>query len=95
MFLRAISAAAVIWQVTVAADQRAATVWPYIQASPGRTSSPPFFGIHLVNAGVGPALIRYFAVRVDGKPVRSWREFLAAISRDEAVRRAHQIAWTP
>jgi len=88
MLLSAISAAAVIWQVKVAADQRAASVWPYIQAAPGRTSSPPFFGIQMVNAGVGPALIRYFAVRVDGKPVRSWREFLAAISNDEAVRRA-------
>ena len=88
MLLSAISAAAVIWQVKVAADQRAATVWPYIQATPGRTSSPPFFVIQMVNADVGPALIRYFAVHVDGKPVRSWREFLAAISTDEAVRRA-------
>jgi hypothetical protein len=88
MFLSAISAAAVIWQVKVAADQRAAAVWPYIQATPNRSSSPPFFAIQLVNAGVGPALIRYFAVRVDGAPVRSWREFLAAISKDEAVRRA-------
>jgi len=88
MLLSAISAAAVIWQVKVAADQRAASVWPYIQTVPGRTSSPPFFVIGMVNAGVGPALIRYFAVRIDGKPVRSWREFLAAISEDEAVRRA-------
>ena len=88
MLLSAVSAGGVIWQVKVAADQRAATVWPYIQVSPGRTSSPPFFVIGMVNAGVGPALIRYFAVQVDGKPVRSWREFLAAISKDEAVRRA-------
>jgi hypothetical protein len=63
-------------------------VWPYIQVFPARSSSPPFFAIQMVNAGVGPAVIRYFAVQVDGKPVRSWREFLAAISQDEAVRRA-------
>ena len=88
ILLSAISAGGVIWQVKVAADQRAATVWPYIQAGPARNSSPPFFAIQMVNAGVGPAVIRYFAVRVDDKPVRSWREFLAAVSADDAVRRA-------
>jgi hypothetical protein len=88
ILLSAISAGGVIWQVKVAADQRAATVWPYIQTGPARSSSPPFFAIQMVNAGVGPAVIRYFAVRVDDKPVRSWREFLAAVSADDAVRRA-------
>jgi len=73
ILLSAISAGGVIWQVKVAADQRAATVWPYIQAWPARSSSPPFFAIQMVNAGVGQALIRYFAVRVDDKPIRSWR----------------------
>jgi hypothetical protein len=68
ILLSAISAGGVIWQVKVAADQRAATVWPYIQVFPARNSSPPFFAIQMVNVGVGPALIRYFAVRVDDKP---------------------------
>ena len=88
ILLSAISAGGVIWQVKVAADQRAATVWPYIQVFPARNSSPPFFAIQMVNVGVGPALIRYFAVRVDDRPVRSWREFLAAVSVEDAVRRA-------
>lgn len=86
--LSGITAGAVIWQARVAADQRAASVWPHVQAWPSRSSSPPSFGIHLVNAGVGPAVVRYFSVRVDERPVRSWREFLAAISEDDAVGRA-------
>jgi hypothetical protein len=87
--LSAISAFAVIWQTKVAADQREAAVWPYVQAFPSRSSRPPGFDISLVNVGVGPALIRHFSVRVDEKPVRSWREFLAALSEDEKVRQAY------
>lgn len=88
MFLSAVSAFGVIWQTKVASDQREAAVWPYVQAYPGRSSSDPLFDISLVNAGVGPAVIRYFAVRVDNKPVRSWRQFLAAVSDDERVQQA-------
>jgi hypothetical protein len=88
MFLSAVSAAAVIWQVKITADQRAAAVWPHIRVFPSRSSSPPLFAINMVNSGVGPAIVRYFAVKVDGKPVRSWREFLSGVSSAEAVRRA-------
>lgn len=88
ILLSGITAGAVIWQARVAADQRAASVWPHVQAWPSRGVDPPRFAITLMNAGVGPAVIRYFAVRVDGEPVRSWREFLAALSADEGVRRA-------
>ena len=77
---------AVIWQAKVAADQREASVWPYVQAFAERSSAPPMFRISLINAGVGPALIRYFSVRVDGKPVLSWKAFLGAVSEDETVR---------
>jgi hypothetical protein len=89
MALSAISAFGVIWQTKVATDQREAAVWPYVQAFPNRNSREPMFGISLVNVGVGPALIRYFSVRVDDKPVRSWREFLAAMSEEERVRQAY------
>ncbi len=88
MALSAISAVGVIWQTKVAADQREAAVWPYVQAFPSRSSKDPLFDIGLVNVGVGPAVIRYFAVRVDDKPVRSWHEFLAAVSEQEGVRQA-------
>jgi hypothetical protein len=87
--LSVISAVGVIWQTKVAADQREAAVWPYVQAFPNRNSREPMFGISLVNVGVGPAVIRYFSVRVDDKPVRSWREFLAAVSEEERVRQAY------
>ena len=86
--LSAVSAFGVIWQTMVASDQREASVWPYVQAMPSRNSNPPSFDISLFNVGVGPALIRYFAVSIDGKPVGSWREFLAALSEDEAIRQA-------
>jgi hypothetical protein len=87
--LSAVSAFGVIWQTKVAADQREASVWPYVQAFPNRNSREPAFSISLVNVGVGPALIRYFSVRVDDKPVRSWRAFLEALSADEPVRQAY------
>jgi hypothetical protein len=89
MVLSAVSAFGVIWQTRVATDQREASVWPYVQAFPNRNSRDPMFGISLVNVGVGPALIRYFSVRVDDKAVRSWREFLAAVSQEERVHQAY------
>ena len=89
MTLSAISAFGVIWQTKVASDQREAAVWPYVQAFPNRNSRDPAFSISLENVGVGPALIRYFSVRVDAKPVRSWREFLAALSEEDEVRQAY------
>jgi hypothetical protein len=33
----------------------------------------------LANKGVGPAIIRHVIVRVDGQPVRNWREALEKI----------------
>jgi hypothetical protein len=88
ILLSAVSAFGVIWQTRVASDQREASVWPYVQAFPSRSSSDPVFAISLTNAGVGPAVMRYFSVTVDQKPVRSWREFLAAVSEDDRVRQA-------
>jgi hypothetical protein len=88
MGLSAVTAAVVIWQAKVDSDHLAAAVWPYVQAWPSRSTAPPRFEISLVNAGVGPAIIRHFSVRVDGSPVRSWREFLAAVSKEETVRAA-------
>lgn len=88
ILLSAVSAFGVIWQTKVASDQREASVWPYVQAFPNRSSSESIFGILLTNAGVGPAVIRHFSVTVDQKPVRSWREFLMAVSDDERVRQA-------
>lgn len=88
MVLSAISAFGVIWQARVASGQREAAVWPYVQAFPNRNSRDPEFSISLTNVGVGPAVVRYFSVRVDDKPVRTWREFLAALSEEELVRQA-------
>lgn len=88
MLLSAISAFGVIWQARVASEQREAAVWPYVQAFPNRYTPDTLFSISLTNVGVGPAVVRYFSVRVDGMSVRSWREFLAAISEDEKVRKA-------
>jgi hypothetical protein len=86
--LSAVSAFGVIWQTKVASDQREASVWPYVQATPNRSSSDSLFAISMVNAGVGPAVMRHFSVSVDQKPVQSWRQFLASVSTDERVRQA-------
>jgi hypothetical protein len=88
MVLSAVTAVVAIWQARVLADHLSAAVWPYGRHGRGAAPWTPFFEISLVNAGVAPAIMRRFSVRVDGAPVRSWREFLAAISEDEAVRSA-------
>ena len=54
ILLSAISGGGVIWQAKVAADQRAATVWPYIQVFPARNSSPPFFAVPFFRTNFWP-----------------------------------------
>lgn len=56
-------------------QQVRAEVWPYLQTA----ISPSRQAMSLENKGVGPAMIRYVAVFVDGKPRRSWPEVFDAL----------------
>jgi hypothetical protein len=56
-------------------QQVRAAVWPILEFD---SSNAPIHFI-LANKGVGPAIIRQVIVKVDGQPVRNWREVLEKI----------------
>ncbi len=56
-------------------QQVRAAVWPILEFD---SSNAPIHFI-LANKGVGPAIIRHVIVKVDGQPVRNWKEVLQRI----------------
>ncbi len=54
-------------------QQVRAAVWPILEFD---SSNAPDIHFTLANKGVGPAIIRHVTVRVDGEPVRNWKEVL-------------------
>ncbi len=57
-------------------QQVRAAVWPILYFD---SSNAPDIHFTLANKGVGPAIIRNVIVRVDGQPVRNWKEALERI----------------
>ena len=57
-------------------QQVRAAVWPVLEFD---TSNAPDIHFTLANKGVGPAIIRHVIVKVDGQPVRNWKEALGRI----------------
>src|SRR5438309_10025234 len=57
-------------------QQVRAAVWPVLEFD---TSNAPDIHFTLANTGVGPAIIRHVIVKVDGQPVRNWKEALGRI----------------
>jgi hypothetical protein len=57
-------------------QQVRAAVWPILEFD---SSNAPDIHFTLANKGVGPAIIRNVIVKVDGQPVRNWREALEKI----------------
>src|SRR5437016_8383441 len=56
-------------------QQVRAAVWPILEFDSG--NGPIQFT--LANKGVGPAIIRHVTLKVDGQPVRNWKEALEKI----------------
>ena len=54
-------------------QQVRAAVWPILEFN---SSNAPDIHFTLANKGVGPALIRQVIMKVDGQPVRNWKEML-------------------
>jgi hypothetical protein len=54
-------------------QQVRAAVWPILYFD---SSNAPGIHFTLANKGVGPAIIRHVIVKVDGQPVKNWREAL-------------------
>jgi hypothetical protein len=57
-------------------QQVRAAVWPILEFS---SSNAPDINFTLANKGVGPAIIRNVIVKVDGEPVKNWKEALEKI----------------
>jgi hypothetical protein len=57
-------------------QQVRAAVWPILEFD---SANAPDIHFILANKGVGPAIIRQVIVKVDGQPVRTWREALEKI----------------
>jgi len=59
------------YQVHLMRDQAKISVWPHIEQY--NTTSASEFQRVISNEGLGPAVIRYLSVTVDGKSVKNWR----------------------
>jgi len=75
-----VSLSAVVVGIYEASLQRAhdrAEVWPHLEVSTWISDSGA--KVVLNNTGLGPAIVRYVSVTVDGQPVRDWKMALAQL----------------
>ncbi len=74
LLVSALTAAALVYQTRVIADQYAATIWPYLSVNSS-------YGVHgvtveVANDGLGPALIESAQLLIDGQPTPSWGTYM-------------------
>jgi hypothetical protein len=81
-----LTAGTLIYQTRVIGDQFSATIWPYLSVS--TTYDPNGETIEVTNDGVGPALVRSAQLRVDGRDVRAWNDYVSVLAHDPEVRKA-------
>jgi hypothetical protein len=86
LLVSALTAGTLVYQTRVIGDQFAATIWPYLDL--GTTFDVNGETIEVTNDGVGPALIRSAQLRVDGRAVRAWNDYIRALLQDPDVRSA-------
>lgn len=84
LVISALTAAALVYQTRVIADQYAATIWPYLSVSTTYSSNGE--KIEISNDGVGPAIIQSAQLSVDGKNVQSWNDYFRALLSEPEVR---------
>ena len=61
-----------IYEANIFRQQQKASVWPYLEFS---YSNIDGFSYNLKNKGVGPAIIKWIVVKIDGIPIKSWKEY--------------------
>lgn len=66
------------YQTLLMRTQVEASIWPYVQI--GSSCCENGFSVNVQNKGVGPAIIKYAVVTVDGKPKRKWFEVVEALT---------------
>lgn len=84
LLVSALTAGTLIYQTRVIGDQFAATIWPYL--SVGTTYEDNGETIEVTNDGVGPALVRSAQLRVDGRVVPAWNDYLRILAQDRQLR---------
>lgn len=77
LLVSAFTSITLLYQTRVISQQYAATIWPYLGVS--STYGGDGEKIQVTNEGLGPALIRSAQLFVDGKPVPTWNDYLAAL----------------
>jgi hypothetical protein len=69
------------WQTRLMQSQARASVWPYLTIGYTYTSNVDVNGFiwTIDNNGVGPARVQSVELSLDGKPMRNWKEVIAAL----------------
>jgi hypothetical protein len=86
IFIAIVALYAALTESAAVRQQTAASVWPIVQLhiEDYDDGTQAGFSIALTNAGVGPARLRAFRLRIRGKPARSWAEALALVDSELA-----------
>jgi len=76
--------ATAVYEARINRAVQRASLWPYLSEYHSRTASAYTFNVR--NVGLGPALVRSFQLRVDGRPPRPWGDVGTAAGADPRVR---------
>jgi hypothetical protein len=71
-----VALATALYQARLSREQAKASVWPYLVQS---NSSNSGYSRVVQNVGLGPAIVRGFEVRVDGRPTKNWTDAAAKL----------------
>ena len=77
MFVALSSLALSVYEARMTREHDKISVWPYVSAF--NSDSGGVYSYNVRNVGLGPALVRSFQVRVDGKPRANWGEVAEAL----------------
>lgn len=68
-------------QTEIMQEQQHAAVWPRLFAA--RASGDNTYQFIIKNDGVGPAIIKYVEISIDGKAYKNWEDIIGSISDQE------------
>ncbi len=71
-----------IYEANIFRNQQKASVWPFIEFSYSNTGG---FNYNIQNKGVGPAIIKWVIVEIDGIPIQSWKEYNNFIAGEDSL----------
>ncbi len=86
IFIALIALYAALGESAAVRQQTAASVWPILQftVQDSDDGSDASIAFRLTNAGVGPARVRSFRLRIEGKAVTTWDGVLTALQGEDS-----------